>query len=743
MSTLARLDFWVRGAMGPAVAGASLYICAQPANISTVPSPLVQLYADQAGVTPIAQPMISDGLGHVQCYAPSQLYTLVIVDGGRVQNFYPDQFLSNVSGSATLPPSGSGQYVVTAATDFPTAPANDVVITDGSGSVQDSGVGISSLAPLSALAAYAPLSALAGLAPVANPVFTGGTPWFDIRAYGAVGNNSTDCTAAIQAAINAAAVAGGTVFFPLGTYKVTNWLTIGASNITLLGEKGSVVHINPASVTSTTMFGFTTGVGPSADRAISGSIAAGATSFTATSAGSTSDLTANTWLLIYLKDPNYNDAVNIDFVQVASVTGGTTVNLLNPIDQAFSASGGQTLQFQNMGANGPLVENIIFDGLTIRRDDATLNTGSSDPCALNIYWARNVTVRDCVFELIPGTSPLALAWAVFRSSGVHIINNRVVQKGATSSAGAEVAESTNVVVDGNVFESENVASAQLLVELDFGLNRFSFCNNVALEGTNFGITCQAGIHDGIIANNVLGLVSGQGKGIQLLGSRNVVVANNVLLGPTVNNFAGSVGITVANDTNASPTLVSSKNIVIGNAVGTSNSFATKYNVPNAADTVVDLQSGPITLPGTTTVNGEITAINAAGNQLELQYDSSHLIDFIVESNGDTAIVPNAGSVFFMSYGGASPLVVNPTTVSICQAGGLSTFGGALEIGGATPTGGAGQIGIGNTVGMGNGSSGNVTALAKGTGSGPATPGTVVGWLEIDVAGTKAWVPYCH
>ena len=50
---------------------------------------------------------------------------------------------------------------------------------------------------------------------------------FNVRTYGAKGDGTTDDTAAIQAAINAAvATAGGTVYVPAGTYKVTSTLTI-------------------------------------------------------------------------------------------------------------------------------------------------------------------------------------------------------------------------------------------------------------------------------------------------------------------------------------------------------------------------------------------------------------------------------------------------------------------------------------------------------------------------------------
>lgn len=65
-----------------------------------------------------------------------------------------------------------------------------------------------------------------------------GVAWFDVkRDYGAKGDGTTDDTASIQAAINAAQVAGGTVFFPRGSYKITAKLTISSgSKIRLLGE---------------------------------------------------------------------------------------------------------------------------------------------------------------------------------------------------------------------------------------------------------------------------------------------------------------------------------------------------------------------------------------------------------------------------------------------------------------------------------------------------------------------------
>jgi hypothetical protein len=64
---------------------------------------------------------------------------------------------------------------------------------------------------------------------------------YDVKAYGAVGDGSTDDTTAIQSALSAAATAGGgRVFVPASTYVVSN-LTIG-TNVELVGAgKGSLL----------------------------------------------------------------------------------------------------------------------------------------------------------------------------------------------------------------------------------------------------------------------------------------------------------------------------------------------------------------------------------------------------------------------------------------------------------------------------------------------------------------------
>lgn len=57
--------------------------------------------------------------------------------------------------------------------------------------------------------------------------FASGKPWFDVTAFGAEGDGSTDDTAAIQAAIDAMEAAdGGVVYIPSGIYNITSTLTV-------------------------------------------------------------------------------------------------------------------------------------------------------------------------------------------------------------------------------------------------------------------------------------------------------------------------------------------------------------------------------------------------------------------------------------------------------------------------------------------------------------------------------------
>lgn len=99
MATYIRSDGWVKTAQGPAVPGAQIYVCTQPANLVLPPTPLANIYADALGTIPITQPILTDGFGHYDFYVAPGTYTLLVGLGGILQQVYIDQ---NVGGTASL-----------------------------------------------------------------------------------------------------------------------------------------------------------------------------------------------------------------------------------------------------------------------------------------------------------------------------------------------------------------------------------------------------------------------------------------------------------------------------------------------------------------------------------------------------------------------------------------------------------------------------------------------------------------
>lgn len=90
-----RKDIVIQNTMGQALAGAQLYVCAQPANITTMPpSPLAMVWSDPEGYYPQdSQPLIADGTGHFSYYAQADFYTEVFFYQGQLFRILPDQMV--------------------------------------------------------------------------------------------------------------------------------------------------------------------------------------------------------------------------------------------------------------------------------------------------------------------------------------------------------------------------------------------------------------------------------------------------------------------------------------------------------------------------------------------------------------------------------------------------------------------------------------------------------------------------
>jgi hypothetical protein len=111
VSNYYRSDGWVKTTLGPAIPGAQVYVCFQPANVTPPvtpprttpvpwqgPNPQAPIFSDN-GLTPITQPIITDGFGHYDFYVLPGLYTVVIMYNGVVQEVLVDQSIGNVGSS--------------------------------------------------------------------------------------------------------------------------------------------------------------------------------------------------------------------------------------------------------------------------------------------------------------------------------------------------------------------------------------------------------------------------------------------------------------------------------------------------------------------------------------------------------------------------------------------------------------------------------------------------------------------
>lgn len=183
-----RSDGWVKLVTGQAVPGAQIYVLEQPATyvapitpprttpVPFVPSPQVLIYSDE-GLTPLAQPVLTDNFGHYDFYVLPGLYTLAVFFGGILQQAYIDQSIGGFGSSGTnqilLSTNGSPNFSQTALNLV--QGANVVLFSDNLGNTTISASGSGSGVTLETNSVANPDQALLNLVsgPNVNVSYTG------------------------------------------------------------------------------------------------------------------------------------------------------------------------------------------------------------------------------------------------------------------------------------------------------------------------------------------------------------------------------------------------------------------------------------------------------------------------------------------------------------------------------------------------------------------------------------------
>jgi hypothetical protein len=232
--------------------------------------------------------------------------------------------------------------------------------------------------------------------------------------YSATGNGSTNDTAAVQAAIDAAeAAGGGIVYFPLGTY-LCNGLTIAGNNITLLGAGwGSVL------------------------RQVSG---AADNTYLVSVLGTTTNTTGNYTDLAF-RDLQFLGRIDTDaatqYVHLLAVSGVTDCHIERCLFKGWRGDGvyigsGNSTQVERHNER-VWIEDCTFDGVNkLNRNALTVIDGTG-------LWIRDNHFRNCSATDRPGAIDLEM-----NDNAYHRLRNVQISGNEFENVGGNVG---NIVVD--------------------------------------------------------------------------------------------------------------------------------------------------------------------------------------------------------------------------------------------------------------------------------------------------------
>jgi parallel beta-helix repeat protein len=332
---------------------------------------------------------------------------------------------------------------------------------------------------------------------------------FNVKSYGAVGDGTTNDATAIQLAVTAAAVSGGTVLFPPATYKVNSQLT-GAANVRLLGYGATIDFSAFADATAFFKVEGTDGTATT----LSGNAAEGDTSVSVTSvsgfsAGGYARLgsTATTGSISIPK----GEVVRVDTVGASSLT------LEDPACDAYATADSANIVPLTL-VSGVVVEGLRFLG----GSDTTISY-----VALQLDRCYNPRVLNCRFERCHYAGIYMQECISGTVAGNHFKDS---EKSGLAYGIAILNACQDITITGNTgVNCRHVVTIGGSTGRRGVARRVTVTGNTASQCTEAGFDCHPGAEDiAFIGNTVLGSLV---DGIQMHGSR-FTIANNVVIGST-------------------------------------------------------------------------------------------------------------------------------------------------------------------------------------------------------------------
>lgn len=348
--------------------------------------------------------------------------------------------------------------------------------------------------------------------------FASGRPWYDVRAFGAKGDGSTDDLGAINAAIGALAKNGGVLVFPPGRYLVSNTVEFsGISNFTI--EMSGAQVVSQLRVAAGQQDGAYVEFNGCSDFVVRGG------SISTSSPPTTRSWWAGIWV---------GDCTRFAFfgTEVAQGEGS-----------GFYTTGLST----NGSFIGCIAQNTLADGFD------TFSSGSGSPSQITYHGCHASNTRDDSYEVVTASGDPLI-------SGVTFVGNTVSQ---SQSRGIVLAGVQHATVLGNVVVDTVAAGMSITCDRNNGtqgVNQAVFAGNVIDQSgspdpnstwPSIDISGNGGfpVTDVVVADNFL--TNPRWRGIEVSGppvSRVKIAGNRITGTPSFGiHVAGAQDVEIRNN----------------------------------------------------------------------------------------------------------------------------------------------------------------------------------------------------
>jgi hypothetical protein len=388
------------------------------------------------------------------------------------------------------------------------------------------------------LAVAAMFAMLADADPVASPVVVSEQSVLD---YGALPDDSGDSTSAFQRAFNVCSSAGQPLAVPAGVYRITAQLSAG-SNLSVTGVPGlSTLHYvlpRTGAVSLAKCVQIATG-------------SQGVRFQGLTFRGDITDATAGTVPTFGVYADN-------------SATGTQTANI-RIIDCEFIGLTGAAFTGNNLGTvSGITVTGCRIHDIGVKAQNvpSVIHAGLGCPQAMDVRYSGNDIFNigdgkslDHAMYFSRSTSRVRIEGNTCRTNGIQIDGGGKVFRDFTISA-----NTINPISDSGII-------------LGGGLMGFAVTGNtITLGGGISGIQVYScGL--GVVSSNSINMNGQVGTGISITGASNVIVANNVIFGPSAK--ASLSGIYVQDNVGPISRLSITGNVI---SMGTTNANIAQFGV---------------------------------------------------------------------------------------------------------------------------------------------------------------------